>query len=592
MFSDDTNRTVSEERFLLDQVLNSMVTKELGVWFPLARIGGLYAQQEKPRLTNFETIRNPEPATGVPGERSADFFTSKYYRKRVKELRGYIEKIRPFNAESDGLIVIGKRLDLGEFSELPEVVKEETQTTVDQPTAKAETHSLVKASMSPNRLFFLSTPGATKSQTVRVVNKGTTAIYYKWEIVHEVELMSGEGADRAVVKAEGPGGEVIDDFDWSASDAFNMPRNQRPKTRSEFSFTQARGSIRPGCSVDFDFVFKSDIPGCFTQKWIMRITPSSKDDKSLTVSLRGCCEVEPPNLNNFKKSINESLHESERTRCIDEILAAVFERVAKVCDLHHRPGEERIDADVLVDDRAPAFEEANRKWGLVYSPGLYSALLVIANDCWDALGLTGFDRFWDLRIESLTEMAMKIENPALKREILARVNETMQNAATASAPGNLAFSLAFVQWSTYLEDLTTLFMRDAAALGVTLPFFVVPKVPDPAELEDALESQRKKHRRAKDKKPPPPPPPKKSTKKGKGGSDDSARTTPVPEANWDTALDLKARVRETIREELRKKLLVFEHLAGESQGVTQQLTRVNDLDKLDTNLEREVDDEL
>jgi hypothetical protein len=187
-------------------------------------------------------------------------------------------------------------------------------------------------------------------------------------------------------------------------------------------------------------------------------------------------------------------------------------------------------------------------------------------------------------------MAMRIENAELKRGILGRVNEILQHAATASAPGNLAFSLAFVQLFTYFEELPTLFLRDAAALKVGLPFFVVPKVPDPAELEDALlESQRKKHRRPREKKPPPP---KRSSRRGKAGQDESPRGTPVPEIATVMSPELKVRVRETIREELRKKLLVFEHLAGESQGVTQQLTRVNDLEKLDTNLAREVDDEL
>jgi capsid portal protein len=104
MFSDDTTRTISEERTIIDQVLNAMRTKDMGRWSTNPRIGDLYAQPEKPRLTNFETIRNPDSVTNAPGERPTDFLRSKYFRKRVKELRSYIEKIRPFNVESDGQI--------------------------------------------------------------------------------------------------------------------------------------------------------------------------------------------------------------------------------------------------------------------------------------------------------------------------------------------------------------------------------------------------------------------------------------------------------------------------------------------------------
>jgi hypothetical protein len=588
MFSDDTTRTISEERFLIDQVLGSMVTKELGVWQALSRIGDIYAQPDKPRLTNFETIRNPELVTGAEGERPADFLRSKYYKKRVKELRSYIEKIRPFNTESDGLIVIGKPLGLADLESAPESAEAEAEVSLDAPLSSLQAESVVRASMTPNRLVFLTTPGETQSKSVKVVNEGTTAIYYKWEIVREVDLMTGLGADRVPVRNVGPDGELVDRFDWSASDGFTMPRNQRPRTRSEFCFTQFRGSIRPGCSVDFEFVFTSDVPGCFIQKWLMQTIPTIKGDSRLTVALRGCCAVEPPNLTAFKQSIDNSLHESERTRCIEEVLASVFERVSQVCALHQQGGEERIEGDVLVDDRAPTFEEANKKWALRYSPGLYSSLQVIAERCWDALGLTGFDRFWDMRVESLTQMAMRIRDAADKRAILADVNHILSEATTAAAPGNLTFSLSYVQLSTYLEDLPSMFMRDAAKLGVILPFFVVPKVPDPAELEEALESQRRKHRRTRERKPPP----KKPARKGKGEPDSGRGSTPIPEPIGEMRAELKAVIRDTIRDELKRKLLVFEHLAGESQGVAQQLTRVNDLERLDTNLAPEVDDGL
>jgi hypothetical protein len=322
----------------------------------------------------------------------------------------------------------------------------------------------------------------------------------------------------------------------------------------------------------------------------MRIIPSVKSERSVVLALRGCCEVEPPNLTSFKQSINNSLHESERTRCIEEILGAVFERVSRVCALRHRPGEDRIEGDVLVDDRAPVFEEANKKWSLKYSPGLYASLMVVAEQCWDALGITGFDRFWDLRVESLTEMAMKVRDGELKRALLCRINELLELGATSSSTANLTFSLAYVQLASCLEELPSLFMRDAASLSVTLPFFIVPKVQDPAELEEALESQRRKHRGSRRERKPPA---KKSGRKGR--IDEEASRAAIllhPEPTGEMSPRLKSAIRDTIRSDLKRKLLKFEDLAGESTGVAQQLTRVNEIEQLDTNLAREVDDDL
>jgi hypothetical protein len=589
MFGEDHFRRMNEERFLIEQVLGPMTTKDMANWSIQPRIGDLYAQKERPRLTKFESIRNPEVPENAFGQH-AGFFQSKYYRKRVKELRSFIEKIRPFEVDGEGLVVVGQPIDLDGFQEQPTEVTEELSELTPTTTTHLTPESIVKATMGPTRLFFKTCPGATQSQTVICKNEGTTAVYYEWEIVPDVDLLIGSGADRVSVRRGPDGTDFSEKFDWSGSDAFNLPRNQQPKTRSEFCFTQMTGSIRPGNSISFGFSFKSDVAGCFTEKWAMRVIPAMKPTTVLTVMLRGCCEVEPPSLISFKQSIDESLHESERTRCVDEILGSVFDRVMRVCQLHRQHGEDRIESDVLVDDRAPVFEAANQKWGLKYSPALYASLLTVADRCWDALGISGFDRFWDQSVESLTKMAMRVVAPDVKRDILSEINEIVRRSVTTTAAGNLAYSLAYVQFSTLLEELPTHFIHDAAVNSIELPFFVVPKVQTQADLDQELEAASKKHRKGKDRKPPPKKPP---PKKGGKADDDASRVaTPNPEAVAEMAAELKIILRARIREELAKKLRIFENLATESRGVGRQLTRVNEIERLDTNLANEVEDDL
>jgi hypothetical protein len=580
MFSDDTARHISEERSLIYTAQHCLADKDLGIWEPIARIGDIYAQRIVSRFKNFETVRDPEYRTGVKGERPGTFFESKYYKKRVKQLRSFIEKVRPFDPNADGLIVVGTSLELSQFSALPKKVTEVFEPVEEETVVPVEKVSVIKVAISQKRLFFRTAPGQTQSRSVTVSNEGTASIYYKWETAREVELTLRQGAERTTVRNP----ELTDPFDWEASESFQVPKNIGPRTRSEFCFVQETGSIRPGCRAVFDFSFKSAVTGCFIQRWIMRITPLQKDHRPLSVSLRGCCESEPPNLSSFKKSINNSLHESERARCVSEILGSVFERVTRVCALRGQPCRERIDVEVLIDDRAPIFEAANRKWSLTYAPGLYQSLVCVAEDLWDAADTSPFDRFWDMSVDSLTAEIMTLPDGRAKRSLLRRVNEILRRNMTVGTAGDLTFSLAYVHIRAYLEHLQDHFEKEAEAIHAELPLFQVPKPPDPAEIEEAIESARRGKK--KPLKPPPPPPPKKP-RKGKAPPE-----PPPPEPVREISPDLRARIRVVIKDRLRERLLAFESVAGEGTAVAQQLTRVNEIEKLDTNLAAEVEDEL
>ncbi|OHT10583.1 hypothetical protein TRFO_20081 [Tritrichomonas foetus] len=610
MFSEDDFRRMNEERFLISQVVSSLVTKDQGAWSPLPRIGDLYAQRERPNFERFEVIRNPDEHhqnQDVPGQRPSNWFKSKYYRKRAKQLRSFIEKIKPFEPDTEGLEIIGHTPDfMQEIQKLPEVQMESTQI-LDSHHSEEETvnESSCKISFDTNRLFFTTAPGSTQAKNVSVSNEGTCAIYYRWDVARDTELIIGAGSSRTPVKMQSIESkkdnqtksvpEHVDNFDWRASESFTISRNLQPKTRSEFCFTQISGSILPGNTVTFSFSFKSDIPGCFLQKWIMRTTPnttnsganSSNEKQNMSVSLRGCCQVDPPDLTSFKASIDNSLHESERSRCIEEIMSSIFDRVKKISEMNKQAGDERIDGDVLIDDRAPSFELANKKWGLIYSPGLFSSLLQIAEKCWDELNIQGFERFWDYSVDSLNEMIMKIEDGSTKRNLILQLNNVIMQKMTSSALGNLSYSLGYLQLAASLDDLPKIADNEASKIGKELPPFIIPKVPDPNELEEAAESSRRRHRGKRDRKPTLP---KKTTRKGGKGAEDDLPQQEITHA--EIADDLRASIKVKMVKSLIERLRAFERLSGESKGVAQQLTRINEIDKLDTNLDVEVDDDL
>lgn len=595
MNSDDMFRRTNEERFLIAQVINALSTKDAGVWKLNPRIGDLYAQVEKPNLANFETIGNPETFETAQGTRPFSWFSSPYYKKLSKQLKSHIEKIKPFEPNFSRLVVVGRPINEAIFEKLPEVQQETEVIAEEFHEQSEEVKSVVKANISSNRLFFRTTPGVTQAKTVEVVNEGTSAIYYKWELAHDIDLMIGSGSNRTPIrKPVSPNADVQDNFDWRISDSFIMPKDLQPKTRSEFLFTQYSGSILPGNSTVFSFSFKSDIPGCFTQRWVMRTTPNAESDTPLTVNLRGCCEVDPPDLTSFRRSIDESLHESERTRCVDEILSSIFERVEQITQSRGQKTEDQIEGDLLVDDRAPKFDAANSQWGIKYSPGIFESLLAVAEECWDTLGVTGFDRFWDYSLSSLTKLIMKVDDGEKKRHLLSKVNEIVKMSMTQSANGSLSYSIAYVQLSTMFEDIPDMFAHEAMIRDIKLPPFVAPKQAENAD-EDELESTRRKHKRT-TKETKKPPPKKSSSKKGAKEEEpthpsQSALSLQKTITTADMPPELHAALVSSVKELLKKKINVFEQLAGESQGVAAQLTRINEVDRLDTDLDAEVDDE-
>lgn len=592
MNSDDLFRRISEQKFLISQVVHHLATKDTGTWTPNPCIGDLYAQAEKTNLSKFESIG----VTGISDttKRPCSWFDSKYFKKRIKQLRSYIEKIKPFEPDFSGLEIIGKPLNLNSFSVIrevpdePEVVIEENLDDVE------EAKSLVKINLSSNRLFFRSIPGVTQAKCVEVTNEGTTAIYYKWELAHDIDLMVGEGSERVPLRRPpSPSAEDANEaFDWRSSESFIVPKDMLPKCRSEFIFTQTAGSILPGNSTTFSFAFKSDVPGCFTQRWVLRVTPKAESDTPLTVSLRGCAEVSPPDLTVFKQSINESLHESERTRCIEEILATVFDRVSQLSVKSRGLTEDRIDGDVLIDDRAPVFEEANKKWGMTYSPGLYASLMQIADETWDEIGVTGFNRYWDSKITSLSTLIMQVKDGERKRELLKKLNEIVRLNMTANQPVNLSFSIAFVQLSSLMESVPDIIASVSSINGLEVQPFVAPKAADNQDDEDNADAMRKKHKGkgGRDQRKPKP-----KAKKGKEEQDgrglqsgDSQRGNSAA----DVQPEIKAQMVAQVKDLLKKKINIFEMLAGENRGVSAQLTRINEVERLDTNLDAEVDDDM
>jgi hypothetical protein len=183
---------------------------------------------------------------------------------------------------------------------------------------------------------------------------------------------------------------------------------------------------------------------------------------------------------------------------------------------------------------------------------------------------------------------MRLADASLKRVLLHRLNEVIQRSMTANAPDGLSFSLAYVQLANYIDRLPDLFLRDAGDLGVKLPLFIVPKVPNPAEIESRPESTRRRHKS----RPAKPPPTSSSRKGGRAKEDEAARAALEAPEPKELTPELRAAVRQTIRTELKQRILAFESLAGESSAVGRQLTRGNDIDRLDTNLDAEIEDDL
>ncbi|PAA71094.1 hypothetical protein BOX15_Mlig027551g1 [Macrostomum lignano] len=134
------------------------------------------------------------------------------------------------------------------------------------------------------RVFLDSMVGQPTSQYLEFENDGTTVLFYRWRRLEQAN----------------PFGLV------------------KPPVR-RFYFDTSGGALLPGELMHFPFIFKSNQPGLFTERWRLDTTPSLLGGADLTVTLRGVSLETDGNVE-VRAELDNSLAHRRAVRLVDDIL--------------------------------------------------------------------------------------------------------------------------------------------------------------------------------------------------------------------------------------------------------------------------------
>lgn len=365
MFSGDEFREKVEEYELIEKAMPREEKYRDNLWFmslrdswarfiPLGSIfSGLFCVVREKSLSEkaFTVVRNPQQKsmvnTKLQHTMARDGTLHQFHTRagpesvpksswvnmdgiwqKERKLRHNVKELLPFRVDTEGLMVTGSN---GVDSELPcsedemelEEVVSATAASVKTSKSKKNKKELVEDRSGPAlelqdpNIAFDSSPDKVATQTVCVVNSGTTAVHYRWE---KIEKESKLGLPLRGI--DPPGGGF-----WCCDE---------------------KGVLQPGTGLEFPFAFKSHLCGIYTATFRMLTVPQMPDSVApLVVSMRGV--VTAPDEHAVKRALLEQhLEHNSVLHGIQDVLMEAIRRVELVppsAGASEQPPEQaRIDA--------------------------------------------------------------------------------------------------------------------------------------------------------------------------------------------------------------------------------------------------------
>eukprot|EP00656_Telonema_subtile_P021933 TRINITY_DN2296_c0_g1_i1.p1 TRINITY_DN2296_c0_g1~~TRINITY_DN2296_c0_g1_i1.p1 ORF type:complete len:894 (+),score=225.33 TRINITY_DN2296_c0_g1_i1:149-2830(+) len=430
--------------------------------------------------------------------------------QKERQLRHNVKELLPFRVDTEGLLVVGSN---GVDSELASTAEQEDEDETQSLAAKSVKTSRTKKSKKskgaeeselagpcleledPN-IAFDSNPDNVATQTVCVVNTGTTAVHYTWE---KVEQQSKLGLPLRGTNPPGGG----------------------------FWCCDQKGVLQPGTGFEFPFAFKSHLCGIYTATFKMNTVPAMPESVDpLVVSMRGV--VTAPDEHAVKRALLEQhLEHNSVLHCIQDVLMEAIRNVELVppsAGASEQPPERaRIDAKlfagantaVLVKRDVPCvraqtayydpevLEELNQiaestvacaqmgepepdplggsavfEAKLMPRPAVYnaSAETEVVEDSWDAAEWS-----WDYALASLGERQITILDEGERSSELAKLDCAAEKAIWHMHRPNALYPAAVDAVSELAENIEKVACQTRRRMGLQPKDFVAPT--DEAEVD-------------------------------------------------------------------------------------------------------------
>uniref|UniRef100_A0A7S1EDU6 MYCBP-associated protein n=1 Tax=Hemiselmis andersenii TaxID=464988 RepID=A0A7S1EDU6_HEMAN len=422
-------------------------------WTRYISVGGPFSGLEMPFIDRPELrpdsmywVRQPfsKPAADLQKTRASGTTTKQRLRNEYAEA---IEYLQPHEVEFEGLFIKGRGVEQDVKVQLEQTVAEkqaaEDQRLKEEETMRrrqqrmpnfsqagstanksapgapsevggastvAPTQGLDASKWEPevqgpsmtfetDRLLMEGEEGGVCEQSMSCMNIGSTAVYYRWT--------------RTEKRFEG------------VSPIDNLPR---------FHLSDLSGAILPGEMKLFNFTFKSDKPGVFSEEWVFEGRPDVAETQH-AIALKGVCQIEDKSkvdLELFEANLEGRQMQATVNEVVDELVDHVQTPRAKPRVLTEDPD---VDRQVFI--------ARNKEAQIYYSNTTLKLFRSLADSTFELLNFPEELRAWDSSLESLKRLIYAIEDDGERERHIIQFNETMKVAGIPPTSTSMFNSICY-----------------------------------------------------------------------------------------------------------------------------------------------------
>ena len=265
------------------------------------------------------------------------------------------------------------------------------------------------------RVLLECTCGKIASSTVSARNNGSTALYYTWRKLEKPNVLGKkkDGVTRLWFAAKG-------------------------------------GSVLPGRSVTFDFSFKSDTPGAWTEEWELTTQPVLPGG-AIRVSAKGIALSRVENAvqrDALETKLAASIKMSTVSMMLGDLVPELdLERnqtpavIKQVTDPEAFARERALAQSGASDVTEELFNAQNRKLNLFFSPDLFPSFAALAQQVFELLKFPQADREWDLSVDSLFQLMKRIEPEHKQQKCLDTLAALVKIATIPPTDSSLPYAI-------------------------------------------------------------------------------------------------------------------------------------------------------
>eukprot|EP01015_Nassula_variabilis_P025021 TRINITY_DN4834_c0_g1_i9.p1 TRINITY_DN4834_c0_g1~~TRINITY_DN4834_c0_g1_i9.p1 ORF type:complete len:271 (-),score=46.03 TRINITY_DN4834_c0_g1_i9:60-872(-) len=226
--------------------------------------------------------------------------------------------------------------------------------------------------------------GDISRDSIEVANNGSTAVYYEWRKIHH-------------------------------DSSFQMTTSDKEE---RFLCHHDKNVLKPGETRRFYFSFISQIPGVFSENWILYSEPKTVQPLR-PILLTGNALVEDEHIS-WRDELESLLNVKQRDTLVRETINDIVERVKTPTP----PLPDLNDPEVCKRE----FEQRNERYHLWYTSSVIVWFRDLEAELYDYLRISKAQQYWDMNVDYLKDLIQSVKDDFVRPCFERKFNEYFEFA--------------------------------------------------------------------------------------------------------------------------------------------------------------------